>query len=369
MSDRSDELPPASDQAPDAHSEALARYLADESSPAEAADVRAWLDAHPQDASFDAIVRARSGRLEQRADVSVNTERALAAVRARMAREDATVAPAAQAPLRVERGGAPRLTPTATPRRSWRWVGFAAAAGLAAVAALSQFRSTSSGTGQEAQEYQTRVGQRDSVRLPDGSTVVLAPGSRLTVAADFGETTREVTLDGAAYFDVQHDATHPFTVHTADADIRDIGTAFSVKTSGNGEVAVDVTHGIVALSARAAADTPTELRAGDRGVVARQAVTVSRGTVTADDVAWTRGVLSYRDASLSEVRADLLRWYGLDLRVVDSALARRTLTASFRGDSAAQVVRVIALALGAEVVQQGDTVTLQPQGSVPTPTP
>jgi transmembrane sensor len=80
-------------------------------------------------------------------------------------------------------------------------------------------------------------------------------------------------------------------------------------------------------------------------------------------------VLSYRDASLSEVRADLLRWYGLDLRVVDSALARRTLTASFRGDSAAQVVRVIALALGAEVVQQGDTVTLQPQGSVPTPTP
>ncbi len=369
MSDRSDELLPASDQAPDAHWDALARYLADESTPAEAAGVRAWLDAHPQDASFDAIIKARSGRMEQRADVSVDTEHALAAVRARMAQEDATGAPAAEAPLRVERGGAPRTAPAATARRTWRMVGFAAAAGLAAVAALSQFRSTGPDVGQVPQEYQTRVGQRDSVRLPDGSTVVLAPGSRLTVAAGFGATTREVTLDGAAYFDVQHDATRPFTVHTADADIRDIGTAFSVKTSGNGEVAVDVTHGIVALSARAVAEAPTELRAGDRGVVVRQAVTVSRGTVTADDVAWTRGVLSYRDASLSEVRADLLRWYGLDLRVVDSALARRTLTASFRGDSAAQVVRVIALALGADVVQQGDTVTLQPQGSVPTPTP
>jgi transmembrane sensor len=199
--------------------------------------------------------------------------------------------------------------------------------------------------------------------------VVLAPGSVLTLAADYGTTTREVTLEGAAYFDVQHDEGHPFTVHTASADIRDIGTAFSVKTAADGEVAVDVTHGIVALSARANAAAPVELRAGDRGVLAQQAVTVRRGTVTADDVAWTRGVLSYRDASLAEVRADLQRWYGLELRIADSVLARRTLTASFRGDSATQLVRVIALALGADVVQHGDTVLLQPQGLSPTPIP
>jgi transmembrane sensor len=193
----------------------------------------------------------------------------------------------------------------------------------------------------------------------------------LTVAANYGANTRDVTLEGAAYFDVKHDEAHPFTVHTASADIRDIGTAFSVKTAGDGEVAVDVTHGIVALSARATTAAPVELRAGDRGVLARQAVTVRRGTVTADDVAWTRGVLSYRDASLSEVRADLQRWYGLELRIPDSTLARRTLTASFRGDSASQVLRVMALALGADVVQRGDTVTLQLQGSSspPAPTP
>jgi len=90
---------------------------------------------------------------------------------------------------------------------------------------------------------------------------------------------------------------------------------------------------------------------------------VRRGTVTPDDVAWTRGQLAYRDASLSEVRADLQRWYGLSLDVPDSALAARTLTASFRGDSAAQVVRVIALALGADAMQQGETVTLRPHGT------
>lgn len=365
MSELPDELPSTPDQA-DKHWEAFARYLADESTPAETARVHAWLAAHPEDAALDAIVRARGGRIAQRADLSVDTERALQSVRARLASDDAGASPT---PLRVERGGAPRST-TATPTRRWRSIGFAVAAGLAAVAAIAQFRAPGAASS-STQEYRTAVGQRDSVRLPDGTTVVLAPGSRLTVAANYGDATREVTLDGAAFFDVQHDEAHPFTVHTADADIRDIGTAFSVKTSGDGEVAVDVTHGIVALSARTAPASATELRAGDRGVVLKQAVTVSRGTVTADDVAWTRGLLTYRDASIAEVRADLLRWYGLSLRVTDSTLARRTLTASFRGDSAAAVVRVIALALGAEAVQRGDTVTLQPppQGSTPTPAP
>ncbi|MCA2993320.1 FecR domain-containing protein [Gemmatimonas sp.] len=357
MSDRPDELRPSSGLPPDADWEAIARHLAGESDPTEASSVRSWLATHAEDARLVDLVKVHAANAEQRADVTVDTERALAAVRARMGAE------AAAPRLSVERGGSPGAanTPAVPPaRRRWSWVAGALAAGVAAVAALSQFRSAP-GAG-APREYRTAVGQRDSVRLPDGSMVVLAPGSRLVVAAAYGVATRDVELDGAAYFDVKHDAAHPFAVHTASADIRDIGTAFAVKTSEGGEVAVDVTHGIVALSAARSTVAPVELHAGDRGVLVREGVSVRRGTVTADDVAWTRGLLSYRDASLTEVRADVRRWYGIDLRVPDSALAARTLTASFRGDSATQVLRVIALALGAELVQRGDTVTLQPQG-------
>ena len=358
MSDRSHELRPSSGQPPDANWEAIARHLAGESDPVEAASVRSWLATHAEDARLVDLVKVHTANAEHRADVTVDTERALAAVHARMGVE-------ATAPrLSVERGGSPgraNVSVGQPARRRWSWVAGALAAGVAAMAALSQFRSTSEASA--SREYRTAVGQRDSVRLPDGSTVVLAPGSRLVVAAAYGVASRDVELDGAAYFDVKHDAAHPFTVHTASADIRDIGTAFAVKTSDDGEVAVDVTHGIVALRAARSTVAPVELHAGDRGVLVREAVSVRRGTVTADDVAWTRGLLSYRDASLTEVRADVRRWYGIDLRVPDSTLAARTLTASFRGDSATRVLRVIALALGAELVQQGDTVTLQPQGA------
>ncbi len=379
MSDLPHEPLFTADHPTDAGWEALGRFLAGESDAAEAATVAAWLAAHPEDAGVIQLVKDRSARFNSRADVAVDTERALAAVRARLAREDG--APA----LSVERGGltgpdrhgTSRAAPASSrgPRWGQRLIGFAAAAGLAVVA-FTQLRDRAPATALP-REYRTAIGQRDSISLPDGSTVVLAPGSRLTLAADYGAGARALVLEGAAYFDVKHDDAHPFVVRAAAATIRDIGTAFTVKTAANGSVAVHVTHGIVEMAVAPSANgrtTPAapaaaELRAGDRGVLAAGTVTVSRGVVTADDVAWTRGQLSYRDASLAEVQADLQRWYGLDLRVTDSSLARRTLTASFRGDSVAQVVRVIALALGADLVQHGDTVLLQPQGSGPSPTP
>jgi transmembrane sensor len=350
--------------------DAIGRYLAGESDASEAAVVEAWLATHPEDAALVSLVNSRASRFgeaaDTAADLAVDTEAALHSVRGRLAAETPVqAAPSARPVLRVEQGGAPRVAaPPARASRRWRTVGFAIAAGLIAVVAISQFRSG----GTTPREYQTAVGQRDSVRLPDGSTVVLAPGSRLVLASSFGKGARDVTLEGAAFFEVVHDSTRPFTVHAGGADIRDIGTAFSVKTGLDGAVSVAVTHGIVSVG-NAASVSPVELHAGDRGVLAAGQLAVSRGVVTDEDVAWTHGQLAYRDAPLSEVRADLQRWYGVDLQIPDSALASRTLTASFRGDSVSQVLRLIALALGADVVQRGDSVLLQPQGTTPLSTP
>jgi transmembrane sensor len=349
--------------------DAIARYIAGESEPDEARIVTAWLAAHPGDAALVEAVHRRAGLAEARAAIAVDTEAALARVRARMADDGGAVAPPR---LQVERGGlaaetvtgrpAPaRVTapPTRAPRRGWM------VASLAAAAALALFVVRQRGAEDSAAErvYATQVGARDSINLADGSYVILAPGSTLTVAAGFGATSREITLDGEAFFEVKHDGAHPFTVHTRNADIRDIGTAFSIKTDATGGVAVAVTHGVVALTETASG----ELRAGDRGVVRGERVDVSRGIVTEDDVAWTHGKLSYRDTPLSEVQSDLRRWYGIELKLEGAELAQRTLTASLPSDSAATVINAIALMLGAEAVQRGDTVTLQMTGRSSTP--
>lgn len=361
----SEDLSVPSPDASDAHWEAFARYVAGESDPAEARAVETWLAARPEDAALAALVKDRTARVAARADVRVDTEAALAMVRRR---NEAGDAPS----LRVVAGSASRsavptvpanTAPANASSRTWRMVGFVAAAGLAAVVGLSQFGGSGRRAEPSPRAYRTAVGQQDSVRLPDGSTVVLAPGSVLTVAAAFGEEARAVTLEGAAYFDVVHDDSRPFTVRTETAEIRDLGTAFSVKTIANGGVAVAVTHGIVALGAHASTAAPVELTAGDRGLLTDGAVAVTRGVVTGDDVAWTEGALRYRDASLAEVLADLQRWYGVEVRVTDSTLAKRTITAAFRGEPVARVLETLALTLGARMEQQGDTVLLQPRGA------
>ena len=76
--------------------------------------------------------------------------------------------------------------------------------------------------------YSTDVGERRSVNLPDGSTVLL--DSRSLLQVDFTARTRQVELvHGQALFSVIHDPQKPFLVRAGATVIRDIGTQFDVK--------------------------------------------------------------------------------------------------------------------------------------------
>src|SRR5262249_55040216 len=129
----------------------------------------------------------------------------------------------------------------------------------------------------------TEIGQRDSTRLSDGTRVVLAPQSRLTIASGYGNTHRTVQLDGEAFFDAAHAGTQPFIVRAGAAAVRDIGTAFTVQAPATDSVVVAVTTGSVILRPAAApvTDTGVVLRAGDKGVLTGGRLLTLRGTVTA----------------------------------------------------------------------------------------
>jgi ferric-dicitrate binding protein FerR (iron transport regulator) len=66
--------------------------------------------------------------------------------------------------------------------------------------------------------------------LPDGTTVWLNAGSKLSYVGDFAGATREVRLEGEAFFDVVKQPGRPFIVHTTGIDIKVLGTAFNVKS-------------------------------------------------------------------------------------------------------------------------------------------
>ena len=76
----------------------------------------------------------------------------------------------------------------------------------------------------------TQNGSRTRSLLADGTTVWLNGGSKLYYENDFNGATREVRLEGEAFFDVVKKPNRPFIVHTSGIDIKVLGTAFNVKS-------------------------------------------------------------------------------------------------------------------------------------------
>jgi transmembrane sensor len=179
------------------------------------------------------------------------------------------------------------------------------------------------------------------------------------VPADFGRDQRAVDLQGLAYFDVRHDPAKPFSVRVSGAVIDDIGTRFVAHDDADGSVSVSVTDGIVRLRpANGTAADGRILRVGDRGVVDQSGRTRAfPGGASADDLAWTRGQLVFRESPFPHVVNELRRWYGIELRAGDSALSTRrlNLTATFTTEPPDQVLKVIGLDLGARIERRGDT--------------
>jgi transmembrane sensor len=170
------------------------------------------------------------------------------------------------------------------------------------------------------QTYSTDVGQRRSVRLPDGSTVLL--DSRSSLRVDFTAATRRVELvHGQALFGVVHDPQRPFLVHAGGTVIQDVGTQFDVKQRP-GDTVVTVVEGRVAVLARPpgalpaatpqSANPESDLRAAPVLVSAGEQVDVLPGNFSprlvhvsvGSVVAWTRDRVVLESATLAEAATE-----------------------------------------------------------------
>ncbi|HEX3868568.1 MAG TPA: FecR domain-containing protein, partial [Gemmatimonadaceae bacterium] len=211
-----------------------------------------------------------------------------------------------------------------------------------------------------ARTYETAVGKRDSINLPDGSRVILGPDSRIVVLGDYGTRARAIELQGDAYFDVRHDPAKPFSVQVGRALIEDIGTTFAVESDAGDTTTVAVITGSVRLLPSGTPSAAGEvLSAGDRGSLSDDGKLHAYPHTVSDDTSWTSGHLIFKDASVPRLVGEIHRWFGVDIQVSDTALLSKHVSTSFdSGDPVDQVLKVLGLALGASVERHGDHATL-----------
>lgn len=95
------------------------------------------------------------------------------------------------------------------------------------------------------QHHETPKGTKSAVTLSDGSVVTLNSASRIRYLKNFEGTTREVYLEGEAFFEVAKDSVKPFLVHTAGLSTRALGTSFNIKAFPDEFIEISLISGLV----------------------------------------------------------------------------------------------------------------------------
>ena len=207
--------------------------------------------------------------------------------------------------------------------------------------------------------------------LPDGSTVILNTNSKLTRLKSFNKDFREVTLTGEAFFEVKHDAAHPFIVRAGIASIRVLGTTFLVRAGGPCQgggtlsgyrdpdrvVEVKVAEGRVMLftiDPTSGDSAALILTSGETvGVQSGSSMPVKGGLTAPDDHFWANRTLEFRGTALSEVFMFLNKYYSTNVTVSDPNILSCRLTASFVNEPIDRILNIIAESFGLNLAMQG----------------
>ena len=214
--------------------------------------------------------------------------------------------------------------------------------GLAAAAAAVLAFIVLPPLGAPVPQYSTEVAQSRLIALPDGSQVTLGPKSSLHL--HFSASERRVRLSGEAFFEVAHNAARPFLIEAGSALVRVVGTKFDVNAASE-TVRVSVLEGVVQvvppkLGPVVARPGSQFLRAGQHLEIALDPTVAVNGAASpvasaasepaTPPGAWREGRLSYDNARLGDVVADLNRYYAPGVSLDRAALGNLRVTASFK---------------------------------------
>lgn len=203
-----------------------------------------------------------------------------------------------------------------------RWMRAVAAAVALAVAAFVglQFLGNS-------EEWVTVTAQldREEITLPDGSHVWLKENTQLSYIEDFGGDTRQLKLEGEAFFDVAKNPAKPFIIEAGEGTVTVLGTSFSIDTD-NMSTEVLVKTGKVTFQATEETEPVLLTKNMKAAYEAGANAPIVNTKVSLNTLAWQSGVLKYRGEALKQILSDVGNAYAVSIELTNKDLANCTFT-------------------------------------------
>jgi ferric-dicitrate binding protein FerR (iron transport regulator) len=207
-----------------------------------------------------------------------------------------------------------------------------------------------------------KKGDRQQIRLSDGSTIVLDAGSTLKYPGMFDNDKREVFLNGEGYFEVVSNPQKPFIVHAGDALVQVLGTKFNVRAwQKYNKVQVTVVGGKVSLnSANGANKDAVILTSGLSSMVFENGLPTQPQMIDIEKhLGWMHNEVIFDNTPLHIILFQLERWYDLQFVLADSSYGKEHLTLHIQSTSTKDILELIATLTDLQYVYSGNTVRFE----------
>ncbi len=179
-------------------------------------------------------------------------------------------------------------------------------------------------------DYQTGVGERRTVELPDRSIATLNTQSAVVLLFDSG-VRRVRLLKGEVLFDIQQDAARPFLVETAEAVVRAVGTAFVVRAKSSGEH-ITVLEGTVEVRSKDQAVSPAAVTAGSQIQMEHGHMGRPHSVNVPTASAWLQGRLIVNGVPFAQVLEELRRYHPGTIVLLNQSVGTTNVTGTYNVD-------------------------------------
>jgi len=209
--------------------------------------------------------------------------------------------------------------------------------------------------------YETAVGERSTVTLPDGTRLTLNTDSRVRVS--YSSSHRMLTLvQGEIYVKVAKDETRPLSVLANDRIVQAVGTEFNLQITADQKIELLVTEGRVRVAVHAAPAGGRERTAPDAlpvtslEVTAGQRLTVDNREpdsglaktakpATSEEIevklSWQQGNLIFRGEPLEEAMREIGRYTSVEFVILDDDLKQMRVAGLFKAGDVDSLLAVL----------------------------
>ena len=223
--------------------------------------------------------------------------------------------------------------------------------------------------------------RKTNITLPDGSTVLLNADSRIYYGNDFASR-RELKLEGEAYFDVVKNMDKPFVIHTADMDVKVLGTAFNIRSYPGETVSeASLIRGSIEVSVKNRKD-PIILQPNDKIIVTTEKTElpveqkeeiklniktpqIEINSLTTDEeenlikeIAWTKNKLYIDGERLDHAALKLERWFGKKIIFENENIKGIRYTGNFENESLETILKAFQLSVPFKYRMENETIII-----------